>query len=305
MKLYTVGNAIYPGYIHPIYCTNTVDPDIGLHQLFRLFIVFNGNGTYSYGGHTYPLMAPTIFCLNAGESLHLQPESAITASTVLFHPNVINDSFGLALPHPQDWSSSIRDQQDLWYLDPFNRTLLPLSSNTPAIAPVDPQAATYVSQLIDMIAYQLSWQPDQHWPCRSRSILSELLSIVHRLTETTVSSGAPIPNLSHSQIQPVIDYLHLNYVRKIKIEELTKLFHTNKTTLNNQFKSATGLSIIAYLNAIRMQAASFMLRSTLLPSDEIMIRVGIQDSSHFTRTFRKHAGCTPAEFRNLHCRMIQ
>ncbi|WP_425415271.1 helix-turn-helix domain-containing protein [Paenibacillus stellifer] len=63
--------------------------------------------------------------------------------------------------------------------------------------------------------------------------------------------------------------------------------------------------MISYLNTIRMQMASSMLRNTLLPTTEIMSKVGIVDDAHFIRSFRKYASCTPAEFRNQHCWMMK
>jgi len=40
-----------------------------------------------------------------------------------------------------------------------------------------------------------------------------------------------------------------------------------------------------------------LLRDTVLPVTEIMNRVGYQDSTHFWRTFRKHIGQSPSEYR--------
>ncbi|MNG29373.1 Helix-turn-helix domain protein [compost metagenome] len=54
-----------------------------------------------------------------------------------------------------------------------------------------------------------------------------------------------------------------------------------------------------------MQIAASLLRNTLLPTEEIVSRIGLSDDAHFIRSFRNYAGCTPAEYRHLHCWMLE
>ncbi|MNP45231.1 HTH-type transcriptional activator Btr [compost metagenome] len=106
-----------------------------------------------------------------------------------------------------------------------------------------------------------------------------------------------------NELKPVITYLHTHYREKIKLEQLTKLFHTNKTTLNSKFRTYTGQSVMAYLGNIRMQTAAALLRNTQLPNDEIMTMIGFNDDANYIRSFRNYAGCTPTEYRRLQCCM--
>ena len=157
-----------------------------------------------------------------------------------------------------------------------------------------------MNQMSDM----LEVQPDDQWPCRSRSYLMEMLFLLSRIYK----QGIAPPELSlpseDMSLQPIITHLYTHYRDKIKLEHLTKLFHTNKTTLNNRFRSSTGQSVMAYLGGIRMQIAASLLRNTLLPTGEIVSRIGMSDDAHFIRSFRIYAGCTPSEFRQLHCWML-
>ena len=52
-----------------------------------------------------------------------------------------------------------------------------------------------------------------------------------------------------------------------------------------------------YLTALRMQRARELLRNTRLPVYEIASRTGYESDLAFTRTFKKHAGLTPKQFR--------
>ncbi|MNZ99023.1 HTH-type transcriptional activator Btr [compost metagenome] len=156
---------------------------------------------------------------------------------------------------------------------------------------------------MERIDHILTTQSDIHWPCRSRSYLLELLFFISRNYKlTTASAEIPLGTMDN-ELKPVITYLHTHYREKIKLEQLTKLFHTNKTTLNSKFRTYTGQSVMAYLGNIRMQNAAALLRNTLLPNDEIMIMIGFNDAANFIRSFRNYAGCTPTGYRKLHCWM--
>jgi AraC-like DNA-binding protein len=301
MNLSTTGKNYYPDYIHPLWIDSDDDCRFneGLYERYRLILLLEGTGICEISGRPYPIMSPAFYCLNEQESISLYTGSYMRAKSLYFHPNLINDQFKLMMDPEEVSALTVRDHQDLWYLEPFRNRLLNDNHLDPIIISADPSLTKHAAHLFEEIHGQLTDQLDSHWPCRSRSALIELLTLLRRPLGAMKPTVQPIPGSAMDPIQPVILYLHTNYKLKIKIDDLTKLFHTNKTTLNQQFKISTGLSIMSYLNAIRMQMASFMLRNTQLPTEEIKHRVGLRDNAHFSRTFRKHSGCSPAEFRNL------
>ena len=82
------------------------------------------------------------------------------------------------------------------------------------------------------------------------------------------------------------------------LEDITKQFNTNKTTLNQRFKAVMGVTVMEYVMNLRMQIACSLLRKTYLSVNEIMERAGYRDDAHFMRAFKKYAGCTPTEYRS-------
>ncbi len=277
----------------------------GLRERYHLLLVLEGAGIVEIDGTSFPILSPAFYCLNESESFRLHPDCYITSKSIYFHPNLINDRFMLEPSQENVAEFTVRDIQDQWYLDPFRKRQVTEYRYNPNIVPIDPSMAKHAEYLLDETKRHLTEQPDAQWPCRTRSILMELLTLLRRPYSDALPQIQPILGTASETLQPVVQYLHIHYKDKIKIEDLTKLFHTNKTTLNQHFKLSTGMSIMAYLNSIRMQMAGYMLRNTLLPSDEVMNRVGLRDNAHFIRTFRKHSGLSPAEFRNLYCRMPQ
>ena len=110
-----------------------------------------------------------------------------------------------------------------------------------------------------------------------------------------------ISNEIDDDINSVLIYIYNNYSKKITISELTQKFNINRTTLSKKFNEFVGESIITYLNKLRVNMASIMLRDTGLPVNEIMERVGFLDSAHFLRTFKSYMKMTPTEYREKYC----
>ena len=70
-------------------------------------------------------------------------------------------------------------------------------------------------------------------------------------------------------------------------------------TLKRRFKAATGLSLIEYLQNLRIEHGKALLESTDLPVEEISEKVGYSDTSFFRRLFRRLVGLNPVAYRRM------
>ncbi len=57
------------------------------------------------------------------------------------------------------------------------------------------------------------------------------------------------------------------------------------------------MTVTDYINKIRIQRASDMLRKENLTMQEIADQCGFSDANYFARTFRKITGQSPGEYR--------
>jgi transcriptional regulator GlxA family with amidase domain len=70
-------------------------------------------------------------------------------------------------------------------------------------------------------------------------------------------------------------------------------------TLKRRFKHATGLSLMDYLQNLRIEEAKRVLETTDRAVDEISYEMGYEDASFFRRLFRRRTGVAPAQYRRV------
>jgi transcriptional regulator GlxA family with amidase domain len=70
-------------------------------------------------------------------------------------------------------------------------------------------------------------------------------------------------------------------------------------TLKRRFKQATGLTLIDYVQNLRIEEAKHLLETSDQAVDEICFAVGYEDPSFFRRLFRGRTGVAPAQYRRV------
>jgi two-component system response regulator YesN len=73
--------------------------------------------------------------------------------------------------------------------------------------------------------------------------------------------------------------------------------HISPYYLSHLFKEELGVTFIGYLTKVRIEQAKILLLETNLTIQQISYMVGYQDSSYFTKVFKKLEGRTPTQFR--------
>ena len=68
-------------------------------------------------------------------------------------------------------------------------------------------------------------------------------------------------------------------------------------SFKRRFRAATGFTPVAYVQALRIEEAKQQLETTDWPTDQVAAAVGYEDPAFFRRLFKRHAGITPARYR--------
>ena len=83
------------------------------------------------------------------------------------------------------------------------------------------------------------------------------------------------------------------------IKQVVELSNIPERTLKRRFKTATGATLIEYLQNLRVEEAKRLLESGQMPVDEISIESGYDDPSFFRSLFKRRTGLTPSQYRRL------
>ncbi len=131
------------------------------------------------------------------------------------------------------------------------------------------------------------------------ALLRELLVTVCRLMPYS-----PLPDKGETVklISRIQQRFETAYREEFSLARLAEEYHMSASYLSHLFKDVTGVSVMEYLAACRMQTAKKYLATTELSIGEIVSACGFSDDSNFSRSFKVRTGQTPTEFRKNYLR---
>ena len=101
-------------------------------------------------------------------------------------------------------------------------------------------------------------------------------------------------------VREIHDSLLRNMETRVTIEELSRKYLINPTTLKAAFKAVYGTSIAAHIKEHRMEQAAKLLRESDMSIAEVAQAVGYDSQSKFTTAFKAFFQMLPREYRANH-----
>lgn len=95
----------------------------------------------------------------------------------------------------------------------------------------------------------------------------------------------------------ILHYIEENY-KEGTLTELAELMNQSVTGLSRFIKRQSGMNFQQLLQQKRLNQAVFLLTTTNLTVEEIILAVGYDNTSYFHRIFRERYGITPKKYRN-------
>ncbi|OIJ17674.1 DNA-binding response regulator [Anaerobacillus alkalilacustris] len=117
-----------------------------------------------------------------------------------------------------------------------------------------------------------------------------LVNAKHHITSCKSKAGNP-------NINKLMQYIANHYAEPITLTEVAKHFHFNPSYLSNYFTTHNKESFTEYLNKIRIEEASKLLKQNTAAISEIGSMVGYSDHSYFCKVFKKTMGISPSQYR--------
>ena len=259
------------------------------HEQYEIYYFHGGNCKYLIGDHIYPLQEDDIIIMN-GLTLHRSyPEPGIP-----YERSVIEFS--------SEWLRPILIKLNVpELLNPFNQLSNTLFRGT------NKEKLVEIKELIRKIACKDSkilLEKENSVEGRLRNgeistLFVQLLFKIYELSKQQLVKIPPIETEKNTHVKRIIPWIEKNFSSSITLDCIADNLNLSKYHMARIFKDVTGFTIMQYLMTCRINRAKYLLEIHPGKSiHEVALESGFEDSSHFSRFFRKQMNITPTEYRN-------
>ncbi|NLE67489.1 MAG: AraC family transcriptional regulator [Lentisphaerae bacterium] len=92
------------------------------------------------------------------------------------------------------------------------------------------------------------------------------------------------------------DYVEKHYAAPVTLEGIARALNVSPFYLSHVFSEESDYSLFTYLTTLRMEKARALLAGGRLNVSEVARAVGYDDSSYFSKVFRRHCGKPPKDY---------
>ena len=104
-------------------------------------------------------------------------------------------------------------------------------------------------------------------------------------------------DIQEDAISPIVTYINKQYSTITSLDDIATQFYISKHHLCRIFKNAMKITVIDYLNQIRIKNACQMLLFTTKNIGEISEACGFHSTAYFSRVFKELTEKSPSEYR--------
>lgn len=237
------------------------------HNFYHLFYFIDGNGIFMLNGEKYQISPG--FCVIAGP--------------------------GIRHGIPADLHSETKDLEVKFQI--FDPELEKVVNNwNPAIV----ENPAFIEQMLRNIVYYMIKQGRESLEVLDLIMTTLLLSLplLPHVAEINISKfidTSPYNELARK----VFSYIEAHQFENFSLDEMASSIGHNKNYVCSAFKKATGITVIDYLNHIRIRNAAFCLYYHDIPISHVAEHVGFSSLAYFSKVFKKLTGISPRQFTSL------
>lgn len=102
---------------------------------------------------------------------------------------------------------------------------------------------------------------------------------------------------SMTELQQVLDYFDSRIDKQTGLSEISNLLGMSQNHFGRLFKKSIGIPPAQYFMKRRLKKSAYLLSSTNSSLEMIAARTGFANPSQFCKTFQRHIGVTPHQYR--------
>ena len=127
--------------------------------------------------------------------------------------------------------------------------------------------------------------------------VEELIGILHSQVEDIAQRINTYKGIPHaSAMRKSEQFIRENLHRKMSLTEIAKVAGLSAPYFSSIFKNEMGENLSTYINRLRVEKASKLLRETNLSLSEISGECCFEDQSWFSRIFKAYTGVSPGKY---------
>lgn len=135
--------------------------------------------------------------------------------------------------------------------------------------------------------------PEQQHPIQLLGALYDLGGLLYKHCGILDVLGLPEQN----HLGGVITYINEHYTEDISSATLSQMFGHNEAYFCRKFKKHTGLTVMQYIQILRMEKARKLLEETEQSVQDIAVACGFSDVAYFNKRFKALYRITPTQMR--------
>ncbi|MBS1917867.1 MAG: helix-turn-helix domain-containing protein [Bacteroidetes bacterium] len=106
------------------------------------------------------------------------------------------------------------------------------------------------------------------------------------------------------QVKNAQIFIENNFREKVTVDQLASMFALSRRNFERRFKKATANTPVEYIQRVKVEAAKKSLEAGRENVNEVMYKVGYNDTKAFRVIFKKITGLSPLEYRNRYSRQL-
>ena len=130
-----------------------------------------------------------------------------------------------------------------------------------------------------------------------KMLLATLLLQLKKMCEAQHEMGGDNGRVTNRIVSQIQSYIAEHYAEKLTLTDIANQFYISPYYLSRLFKKTINLSLIEYINGVRIKAAQNLLEKTNDSIDTVADKTGFMTSAQFRRVFKEATGLSPQQYR--------
>lgn len=249
------------------------------HNFYELIFVEKGSGHHFLNEGSFPYQEGDVFLLRPEDSHYFSLEEKTHFIFIKFTEQLFIEK--LEGGKTAKWLEVIK-------------TLLQNASSVSGSLVEDAEDKKHLNYLLQILVIEFTKTCTY-----SRELVIELFGAVMMMlarSHSTTAYGEQCPgNTELDRLNQILGYLRLYALdaEKMRVENIAKHFVMSPNYISIYVKKHSGVSIQQHIIQTKLRSADQLLKNSRLNINEIAMKLGFTDASHFNKLYKKYRGVSP------------